>query len=129
MFNKIGEMYRSAGQYLSALFVAPSQRQAQVMLFAFGFSLLAVGMLDAASAVGAPGQFNDIRIEQGIGRILKYMEGSFGALIMIASGLGAIVAAAFGQYRAALSLLVVAVGAFILRSLVHTFFSYNGTDI
>ena len=42
---------------------------------------------------------------------------------MVAAGLGTIISAAFGQYRAALALLVVAIGAFILRSLVTTFFN------
>jgi hypothetical protein len=31
--------------------------------------------------------------------------------------------AAFGQYKAALSLMIVAVGAFILRSFMSTFFN------
>ena len=54
---------------------------------------------------------------------MKYLEGSFGALIMAASGLGAIMSAAFGQYKMALSCMVVAVGAFILRSMMYTFFN------
>jgi hypothetical protein len=45
---------------------------------------------------------------------------------MAASGVGAIMSAAFGQYKAALSLMVVAVGAFILRSLISTFFNDMG---
>ena len=44
---------------------------------------------------------------------------------MVVAGLGAIVAAAMGAYRAAVGMLVVAVGAFILRALVSLFF---GTD-
>jgi hypothetical protein len=42
---------------------------------------------------------------------------------MVSAGIGAIMSSAFGQYRAALSLLVVALGAFILRSVLSTFFN------
>ena len=54
--------------------------------------------------------------------IVGFIEGVFGALIMVIAGIGAIVSAAFGQYRAALGLLAVAIGAFLIRSLVNTFF-------
>ncbi len=56
------------------------------------------------------------------GNLLRFIEGSFGALVMISAGIGAIVAGAFGAYKAAISLLFVAVGAFILRALVSLFF-------
>jgi hypothetical protein len=59
------------------------------------------------------------------GNMLMFIEGAFGALVMIGAGLGAIMAAAFGAYKAAITLLFVAVGAFILRALVSLFF---GTD-
>ena len=57
---------------------------------------------------------------------MTYLEGSFGALVMAAAGIGAIMSAAFGQFKASLSLMVVAVGAFILRSLMGTFFNDIG---
>ena len=44
---------------------------------------------------------------------------------MLVAGLIAIIAAAMGAYRAAVGMLVVAVGAFILRSLVSLFFGEN----
>ena len=44
---------------------------------------------------------------------------------MVIAGLGAIVAAALGAYKGALSMVVVAVGAFILRSLISLFFGNN----
>ena len=59
------------------------------------------------------------------GNILRFIEGAFGALVMVGAGLGAIVAAAFGAYKAAISLLFVAVGAFILRAIVSLFFGTN----
>lgn len=59
------------------------------------------------------------------GNLFKFIEGAFGALVMVSAGIGAIVAAAFGAYKAAISLLFVAVGAFILRALVSLFFGTN----
>jgi hypothetical protein len=59
---------------------------------------------------------------EATGNMLRFIEGAFGALIMVCAGLGAIVAAAFGGYKVAISLLFVAVGAFILRALVSLFF-------
>jgi hypothetical protein len=47
---------------------------------------------------------------------------------MAASGIGAILSAAFGQYKMALSCMVVAVGAFILRSMLNTFFNTQSID-
>jgi len=72
-------------------------------------------------------KYNDAKVANAVNAIMTYLEGSFGALIMAASGIGAIMSAAFGQYKAALSLMVVAVGAFILRSIMSTFF--NDTNI
>jgi hydrogenase-4 membrane subunit HyfE len=53
---------------------------------------------------------------------MTYIEGPFGALVAVCSGLGAILSSAFGQYKAALSFLIVAVGSFILRAFLITFF-------
>ncbi|MCB0333081.1 MAG: hypothetical protein KDD55_06245 [Bdellovibrionales bacterium] len=127
MFGKVNKLYTSAGQKLGAMFAAPSKAQGQCMLFLLGIALLSGGLADTVSAQGGTITYNDERVTNSINAILTYIEGSFGALIMIAAGLGAILSSAFGQYRAALGLLVVAVGAFILRSLVSTFF--NDTNI
>ena len=69
------------------------------------------------------GVHNDGRICEAVGRVLQLLEGSFGALIMVCAGVAAIISAAFGGYRAAVSLLVVALGSFILRSLVGMWFN------
>ena len=126
--------YTSFCRYIGASLASPSNTQVQCFLFLFGVTLLVFGTLDMtyAAAPAVPGgggsgggtiTYNDERITNATNAILTYIEGSFGALIMIAAGLGAIISSAFGQYRAALGLLVVAVGAFILRSLVSTFFN------
>jgi hypothetical protein len=110
---------------------SPSKSQAQCALFVFGVCILAMGMTDAASAA-TPGAsqitYNDTRIAEAIQAVLAYIEGTFGAMVMIAAGIGAIFSSAFGQYKAALGLLVVAVGAFILRSLVSAFFNVENVQ-
>ena len=57
------------------------------------------------------------------GRLLGLIEGSFGALITVGAGLGAIISSSVGGFRTAWTLLVVAVGAFILRAYVTLFFA------
>ncbi len=69
--------------------------------------------------------FDETLIRNSVGNLFKLIEGAFGALIMVVAGLGAIVAASMGAYRASVGMLVVALGAFILRALVSLFF---GTD-
>ncbi len=127
--KKINRAYTALGQYSHAALAAPTKAQGQAMLFLLGVGILCVGLSGGVIAQEGAldtddlGAYNDSRIAEAVNRIFQYLEGAFGALVMVAAGLGAILAAAFGQYRAALGLLVVAVGAFILRSLVATFFN------
>ncbi len=98
---------------------------AQITLLAFGVSVLSVGLVSPGLTqdLGLQIEYNDQRFAAASNAILSYLEGSFGALIMVVAGLIAIISAAFGQYRAAISCLVIAVGAFILRSFISTFFN------
>ena len=118
-------------QTVGAFLQAPNKTHIQCMLFILGVGILSCGLLETALAQATPGQngykYNDERISSSANAVLLYLEGSFGALVMVASGIGAILSAAFGQYRAALGLMVVAIGSFILRSLMSTFF--NDTTI
>ena len=104
----------------------------KTLSFAFvmtGLTVLAVGLVDNATAQigsGAEIHYNGERLTAAVNAIMTYLEGAFGALIMASAGVGAIMSAAFGQYKASLSLLVVAVGSFILRSLIGTFFNDDG---
>lgn len=129
MVTKIKNAYVALGQKISAATIAPTEKQARLALFVFGVAILGLGLSHEVSAQvssGAAINYNDDRINNAVNAIMTYLEGSFGALIMAASGIGAIMSAAFGQYKAALSLMVVAVGAFILRSLMGTFFNDIG---
>ena len=125
-------------QKVGAWKVAPTAAQAQVLLFVVGVGLLSVGMAGASHAgslvdINIGGglnslqdhdiTYNDSQVAQAVIAILTYLEGSFGALVMVTAGIAAILSSAFGQYRAALGCLVVAVGSFILRSFMNTFFN------
>jgi hypothetical protein len=103
---------------------SPSSQKVQLGLFALGVVLLSTGIaIDAAAQYTAKANYNDARMAESADVIFTYLNGSFGALVMVASGIGAIISGAFGQYRASLGLMVVAVGSFIVRSLVSTWFN------
>ena len=121
----VSEKIKTACQYTAASFAAPSEAQVRTIIFLAGISMLAISLsLDATAQGGNTStKYNDAKVANAVNAIMTYLEGSFGALIMAASGIGAIMSAAFGQYKAALSLMVVAVGSFILRSLIGTFFN------
>jgi hypothetical protein len=113
----------------SAFTISPVETHLALALIVTGVAVLAFGVLDDATAQvnsGAGINYNTERITNAVNAIMTYLEGSFGALIMASAGVGAIMSAAFGQYKASLSLLVVAVGSFILRSLMSTFFNDEG---
>ena len=99
-------------------------------IFFLGFSLIYFGLSEYAYAVAGNGRIivDDTRLIEVLRAILEYLEGSFGALIMVGAGVFAILSAAFGQYRAALGLLVVAIGSFTLRSFISTFFNVSTLD-
>ena len=124
MFSNVANLYTEACHRIGAFFYAPSKRQAQLMLLLLGVAVLSLGMIDGAEARNI--KYNDQRVTESVNGVLTYLEGSVGALVMVACGIGAIMSSAFGQYRAALGLMVVAVGAFILRSLMSTFFNDAG---
>lgn len=128
MITLATKKFRSIGAEIGAAIAAPSQAQIQYALFVLGVVLLTAGLATGATAAidsgdGLSTTYNDVRVAESVNAILTYMEGSFGVLVMVSAGIGAILSSAFGQYRAALGLLVVAVGAFILRSLISTFFN------
>lgn len=97
------------------------------LLLTTGSIVLVLGIFDNSLAITttATPEFEPELIQCAVANLFKLIEGAFGALIMVVSGIGAIIAAAMGAYRASLGMLVVAVGSFILRSLVSLFF---GTD-
>ena len=111
-----------------------AERNATAIMLVLGFVLLSGGLVELSLAQGrgtnsfSEADFDDTLIRNSVGNLFKLVEGAFGALIMVVAGLGAIVAAAMGAYRAAVGMLVVAVGAFILRALVSLFFGSDYQD-
>lgn len=112
------------------------QKHSDTAMFAAGAALLVGGMTELSHAGNNPAnlgnlqtwseaQFNQGLIKGAVGNLFWLVEGAFGALIMVVAGLGAIIAAAMGAYRAAVGMLVVALGAFILRALVSLFFGQD----
>lgn len=111
--------------YLYAYISLQTKRYAVPFLVLLVFSCVEV--LAQTTGPGPTGSFSeaaldDSLIRNAVGNLFKLIEGAFGALIMVVAGILAIIAAAMGGYRAALGMLVVALGAFILRALVSLFF-------
>ena len=131
LLNAIAWMYTDGCTRLSVT----AERHATTLLLVLGTALLVGGMVDVSQAQGAgptgsfsEASYEDDLVRNSVGNLFKLIEGAFGALIMVVAGLGAIVAAAMGAYRAAVGMLVVAVGAFLLRALVSLFFGADYAD-
>ena len=104
-----------------------SEKLSGAFLLAVGVFLITFGLasLSAAQETFHQPDFNDQFIREAVGLIFRLVEGAFGALIMTVAGIAALISAAMGAYRLALGMVVVAVGAFILRSLVSLFFGVD----
>ena len=130
-------IYAIAGARLrgrAAQLVFSFRDPSRAIILLFGLVLLVAGLVQFSLAQQGPmgswseAGFDDQLIRNSVGNLFKLIEGAFGALVMVIAGLFAIIAAAIGSYRAALGMLVVAVGAFILRALVSLFFGTDFTD-
>ena len=127
IIGRVQDRYKAA---CTKLAICGMQNSRQLLLV-LGVVLIAGGVMEMSVAQGTGGgptgsfteaQYDDELVRNGVGNLFRLIEGAFGALIMVVAGLGAIIAAAMGAYRAALGMLVVALGAFILRALVSLFF-------
>jgi len=126
LMKKAATLYRAACIKSDGLV----RKHGTSLLLVAGVTLLTFGLVGVSIAQTNTFQtpnYNDTLVRNAVGNLFGLIEGAFGALIMVVSGLGAIVAAAMGAYRAAVGMLVVAVGAFILRALVSLFFGENYT--
>lgn len=105
-----------------------ANRHQTLILFVVGIVLLTFGLTGLSEAQGEGvwiAQRRDMNIRAAVGLLYLLVEGPFGALLATVAGLGAVVASAFGAYKAAVALLVCSVAAFILRSLISLFFGTN----
>jgi hypothetical protein len=134
IISKARETSADIARRLAVASVAPTEKQAQLVLLTAGIIALGVGLshesfATGVGAIGGKADFDDARIANAVQTVMRFLEGSFGALIMAGAGIAAIGSAAFGQYKAAMSCMVVAVGAFILRSMMNTFFNIQSISI
>lgn len=107
-----------------------SQKAINVTIAAAGVILTTVVLQESALAQNifemrevAPPEYGEELVDCAVGALFRLIEGSFGALVMVVAGLGAIISAAMGAYRATIGMLVVALGSFVLRALVSLFFN------
>lgn len=92
------------------------ESDSQLSLFIVGVGLLMMGLNEEAYAAQGTAS-------TACNKLLQYIEGPFGALITAGAGIGAIVAAALGGFKVAWTLVVTAVGAFILRAYMSLWFA------
>lgn len=107
----------------AAFFTA--EKHSNKILFLAGVALLGGGLENLASAqtIAGGGIAKFGTAVGACGLILQYIETGFGALVASAAGIGAIIAAAVGGFKAAWGLLVVSIGSFILRAYLTLFHS------
>lgn len=83
--------------------------------------LLVLGVVLIASAFPENAHAGFGSFGAACNKMLLLVEGAFGALVAAVAGVAAILAAALGGFKMAWSLVVVSVGAFILRSWIQLF--------
>ena len=70
----------------------------------------------------------DDYVMAAIANVIGMIEGSFGALILVVAALVALVGVASGSWKGAMNVLIIALGAFILRSIIYLFFGQDVTS-
>jgi hypothetical protein len=110
IMNELIKGYNSA---CVDLVFSPTKCQ-RICLGLFGVVLIAsISPHDAYAGAGSFGV--------ACNKMLLLIEGAFGALVAAVAGVAAVVAAALGGFKMAWSLVVVSIGAFILRSWIQLF--------
>jgi type IV secretory pathway VirB2 component (pilin) len=96
---------------VKAYFLSDKQK---AIIFVLGLSIVMFGTPDNAFA--GRGSYG-----QACNKLLGLIEGAFGALVAAAAGVAAVIAAALGGFKMAWSLVVVAIGSFVLRAFITLF--------
>jgi len=73
-------------------------------------------------------EFDTYEIRSATCQLMDLMQGTVGAMLTAVAGIGAIVGAAFGAYRAAFSLITVSTAAFIMPALVSLWFGFSDAN-
>lgn len=85
-------------------------------IIAGSFGAIALGLVLSDDAYA----FESAKV--AIEELCGHMQGSLGALLMSAAAVGAIVAAAFGNFRASFSFLITGIGAFTVSTMLSLYF-------
>jgi MFS family permease len=94
------------------------ERVLRVSLFSLGITMISISLPEYSFA------FESAKF--AIKEICGHMMGNLGALLMTAAGVGAVVSAAFGNFKASYGLIITGVGAFTISSLLGLFFKDAG---
>jgi hypothetical protein len=116
-FRQLGLLGARYRKFCTSSFLTVSaklERHSNVALFTFG--LLLVHLSAEHLAYAGKGSYG-----QACDGLLQLVEGTFGALLTAAAGIGAIVASAVGGFKMAWTLVVVSIGSFILRAYIGLF--------
>ena len=125
MKTKITDSLLTLAQKVYTAAITPTEKQVRTTLFFAGVSLLALGLSVDGLAQFTNTNYNDGKISNPMYAFWTYCEGSLGALVMVTAGLVCIIATTKGRYKVALLYLGLAVGGFITRSMIGTFFDDN----
>ena len=115
------------GQYNRLDIQVQTQRMGGACLFICGCVILTIGLNMAAmgqtgDAIGSgTGEAGDI-IKKQLCKIMQLLQGPFGALVTVVAGLAAVVTAAMGGYKLAMSCVVIACGTYIIEAFTKLFF-------
>jgi len=85
---------------------------------------VATTLVHAQNATPTPVPVDTSAIDEAICWLMHFQQGSYGALLMAVSGIGAIVTAAMGNYRTAMNCLVVGVGSWLIQPVAILMFEY-----
>jgi hypothetical protein len=118
--SRAAELYCGACQWTYIYGAALASRFGRMLTALSGAALLLAGLGTAVNAHAQNGP--DYHIVLGLCKVLYLTEGSYGVLVMSIAGLVAIVSAAMGAYKTAMNLIIVGVGAYLIRPMIFVFF-------
>ncbi len=114
------------GLFTAAKFNVLYSRNAPRLLKLLWVSYLVFGGVVSAQQNAAT--VDTSAIDEAICWLMYFQNGSYGALLLAVSGVGAVVGAAMGSYRAAMNCLVVGVGSWLIQPVADLMFNYWPSD-
>jgi type IV secretory pathway VirB2 component (pilin) len=97
-------------------------RYGNACLFVLGIFFLTCGIIQLSYADGGDSSEAEKIIKEQLCKIMNLLAGPFGALVMVVAGLAAVVTAAMGAYKMAMSCLVIALGSYLVEAFAKLFF-------